>query len=75
MHALDYLVLGGFLLAHIGTTIAIGLWLNRMARREVQAAVTNVANGLSEKFPILNGLGNLLRPQVHQENNVERVQA
>lgn len=45
------------------TTVAIGLWLNRMARKEIATAVEKVASGLEEKFPILstfagNGTGN-----------------
>lgn len=47
------IILGVFLLAHIVTTICIGVYLNRAAKREVLNAANNVLNGLQSFFPMM----------------------
>jgi hypothetical protein len=43
---------------HLGITLAVGVYLNKMARKEVEQAVTKVADGLASRFPILAGFMN-----------------
>ena len=75
MHTVDYVALSLFLAAHIGTTILIGRWLNKMARKEVANAVSSVAGGLIQElgkaFPIL---GTFARTHAHQGDG-QRVSA